>query len=263
MTKTKEGSKINIHTGHRDRLLEQVDKIGLENMTGIQQLEYMLTLAIPRKDVNPVAHALLSKFGSLHSVLEADSKTLENTGIVTKRAARILSSLPHINICHKKSKMGVRPKFNNSRVLYDYCSDFLKNKAKEELYIFCLDGQDYLLAAECVLRGTNTSIKFDLKDVNEAIVRHNARSVFLAHSHTSSNANPSNNDIQATKAICKLLEMLGIPLKDHIIIANENVFSFFQSQLLQKIKDEIKTKNISDILISAPKEGEFVYYDIE
>ena len=66
-----------IHAGHRQRLKERFQNSGLDNFTDIQVLELLLFYAIPVKDTNPIAHALLDHFGSLSQVLEADVEELK------------------------------------------------------------------------------------------------------------------------------------------------------------------------------------------
>ena len=56
--------KQNIHTNHRQRLFETVKQVGFDKLNDINALEFVLTFVIPRKDVNPLAHALLDKFGN-------------------------------------------------------------------------------------------------------------------------------------------------------------------------------------------------------
>ena len=62
---------MSIHEGHRQRLKERFLEEGLDNFTEVQVLELLLFYCIPRRDTNPIAHALLDRFGSLSQVLEA------------------------------------------------------------------------------------------------------------------------------------------------------------------------------------------------
>lgn len=60
-----------VHAGHRARLRERFLKEGLSGFSEHEVLELLLMFAIPQKDVNPLAHALIGRFGSLSAVLEA------------------------------------------------------------------------------------------------------------------------------------------------------------------------------------------------
>ena len=62
----------NPHKGHRERLKLRFLESGLDSFTDVQALELLLFYAIPQKDTNPIAHALLERFGSLSQVLDAE-----------------------------------------------------------------------------------------------------------------------------------------------------------------------------------------------
>lgn len=68
---------MSVHDGHRQRLKERFCKEGLDNFDEHQVLELLLFYCIPRMDTNPIAHALLNRFGSLAQVLEAPVEELE------------------------------------------------------------------------------------------------------------------------------------------------------------------------------------------
>ena len=67
---------MSIHSGHRSRLREQFLSHGLDTFADHQALELLLSYAIPRRDVNPIAHALMKHFGTLSAVFEASPQDL-------------------------------------------------------------------------------------------------------------------------------------------------------------------------------------------
>ena len=78
---------MSIHDGHRQRLKERFRSEGLDNFNDIQVLELLLFYAVPRQDTNPIAHALLERFGTLAQVLEAPVSELEKVKGVGHNAA--------------------------------------------------------------------------------------------------------------------------------------------------------------------------------
>ena len=58
-----------MHDGHRKRLTATVHKVGLDGLSDVQALEYILFYIFPRGDVNPLAHRLLSRFNNVPTVL--------------------------------------------------------------------------------------------------------------------------------------------------------------------------------------------------
>ena len=100
------------HAGHRQRMRERFRAGGLEGFADHEVLELMLFYAIPQRNVNPLAHRLLDRFGTLHAVLEAPVEELMKVEGVGQYAALLLSlfshaarrlemslSLIHISVC--------------------------------------------------------------------------------------------------------------------------------------------------------------------
>ena len=67
---------MGIHDGHRARLRKRFLEHGLENFAEHEVLELLLCYAIPRIDVNPLAHQLMERFGGLEAVLCASAEEL-------------------------------------------------------------------------------------------------------------------------------------------------------------------------------------------
>ena len=84
----------NVHAGHRARLRERFLREGLDGFSEHEVLELLLIYAIPQRDVNPLAHALIARFGSLAGVLEADAAELRQVSGVGENAAVLLSLMP-------------------------------------------------------------------------------------------------------------------------------------------------------------------------
>ena len=79
-----------LHKGHRQRLKARFQESGLDSFTDVQALELLLFYAIPQKDTNPIAHALLNRFGSLSRVLDADVEELKKVPNISDHAASLL-----------------------------------------------------------------------------------------------------------------------------------------------------------------------------
>ncbi len=86
-----------MHSGHRQRLRERFLNGGLDGMEDHTVLELLLCYAIPRKDVNGLAHELLHRFGSLSAVLDADQSALEQVPGMGENAAALLRLIPAMN----------------------------------------------------------------------------------------------------------------------------------------------------------------------
>ena len=86
---------MGIHDGHREKMRQRFLSGGLDHFADHEALELLLYYAIPRRDTNPIAHALLERFGSLSRVLEAAPEELEKVPGVGRRTARDIWEFYH------------------------------------------------------------------------------------------------------------------------------------------------------------------------
>ena len=91
-----DGKERPIHENHRARMQERVAHNGMESLAEHEVLEYMLYLAIPRQDTNPLAHRLIDHFGSFCRVMEATPQELMQVKGVGPRSAQLISDIMEV-----------------------------------------------------------------------------------------------------------------------------------------------------------------------
>lgn len=89
-------AKKYLHAGHRGRMRRRFLVNGLDGFSDHEVLELLLFYAVPRQDVNPMAHALIDKFGSLPQVLDAPEEALCSIHGIGPKIARFLTLIPDI-----------------------------------------------------------------------------------------------------------------------------------------------------------------------
>ena len=221
---------VNIHSGHRARLRNNLVSNRWENFDEHQILEYILSIVIPRKDTNPIAHELINSFGSLANVLDAsvdDLKTVKGIGDV---AATFLSSIPSIFKHYKMSKLIKKPELSSPSRIFEYYGSVFNHMASEEFHILCLDQQNMLIVKKVLAMGSNNEVAFSLKSITETAVRSKASAVVLVHNHPNGDTTPSPEDIEMTKQIYFNLIFNRILVLDHIIVGkNDNEYYSFKN----------------------------------
>lgn len=221
-----------MHEGHRQRLLQRYLDGGLEGFEEHEVLELLLFYALPRVDTNPIAHRLIERFGALAGVLEADPAELTHVEGIGERAAAFLSMLPDVLRAYEKSRLGARPVIRSVKDACDYARTLLFGKPYEQFYMVWLNTQGRVIHSDRLSEGSVTESPVYVNKVAAAALRHRAAKGFIAHNHPGGAVQPSRADIETTQAVLRALSMLGIELIDHIIISDDNAFSFQADSLM-------------------------------
>lgn len=217
--------KDNVHKDHRARVRETIRKTGVENISDINLLEYLLFYSIPRKDTNEIAHSLLDAFGSLNGVLNASYEQLLAIDGMGENSALLISLIP--GICRRYVESAEAKKINLSAP--EDAAEYLRTKyygeKKEIFYMLCLDASGNLLNCCKLGEGVPGTVLVDKRQTLEAAFRCNADTVIFAHNHPNGIAAPSKDDIDMTGDFVGLFRKVGIRVADHIIIAGNDSLS--------------------------------------
>ncbi len=220
---------MSIHDGHRQRLKERFLSEGLDSFNDIQVLELLLFYAVPRQDTNPIAHALLERFGTLAQVLEAPVSELEKVNGVGHNAAGLLSLVPQLGRRYQDDKMKDTKILTSVKACGEYLIPKFIGRRNETVFILCLDAKCKVLGCVEVGEGSVNSAGVSIRRIVETALAYNATTVILAHNHPSGLALPSGEDVQTTHRVAAALNAVEISLADHIVVADDDFVSIAQS----------------------------------
>lgn len=221
-----------VHDGHRSRKKEQFRNHGLDAFADHEVLELLLYYAVPRRDTNPIAHRLMERFGSLDAVFSAPIEELEKVEGVGESAATLLALLMPL---YRRIRTAPRAKetiLTSTERMGEYFIDLFLGVTREETYEACLDAKGKLLACYRVAEGGVDAVNINTRRLVENALKCGASAVALAHNHPSGIALPSPDDNTTTIAVWDALRAVGIPLIDHIIVADEDYVSLRDNGLL-------------------------------
>lgn len=222
----------NIHVGHRKNLRKEFLANGFVGKTEHQKLELLLTYAIPRRDVNPIAHKLIDEFGSLSQVIDASIEDLIKIDFITENAAVLIKLIPLFADSYNESKWGQKPDLSTSDKLIKYIKSKFIGQKNEVLYVISLDAKCRLISVNSITSAAKEYAEISLKEVASIVLKTQAKFIALAHNHPSGTLSASADDIMVTEKIKNALIPLDVTLIDHVIISGENTFCFSQNGLI-------------------------------
>lgn len=220
---------MGIHDGHRERMRRRFLEGGLSGFSDHEVLELLLFYAIPQGDVNPLAHELIDRFGSLSGVFSAPVELLTQVKGVGERTAVLLQLTAQ---AAQKARMADLQKeliLNTRANVGAYLLELFSEERNEAVYQLCLDAKGKLLACRRLGEGSVSAVNLDTRKVVQNAILYSASSVILAHNHPSGIALPSEADRAATDQVRLALEAIDVRLEDHIVVADHDFVSFSES----------------------------------
>ncbi len=220
------------YKGHRDRLRQRFIQGGAEALADYELLELVLFMAIPRKDVKPLAKNLIKHFGSYKNVLNAEHDKLAAFDGLSETSAITLKSVQAAAHRLMKHEVMNLPVLNSWARLIDYCTATMGHEKREFFRILFLNKKNELIADEIQGIGTIDHTPVYVREVAKRSLELGATAIILVHNHPSGDPKPSEDDIEMTKQICHALEALAIVVHDHLIISKNGHTSFRSEGIL-------------------------------
>lgn len=173
----------NVHKGHRERMRQRFLVEGAKGFADHELLELLLYYAVPRGDVNPLAHRMLAEFGTLSMLLSADPADISRRCGVKESTAVLLvlqSALAHRL---QQEKWRDKPVLDSVSKAGAFAVDLLSHYHYERFYVLCLDNRKQLIHSCMISEGTVDESVVYPRLVVEAALRYQASSVILMHNH--------------------------------------------------------------------------------
>lgn len=228
----------NIHAGHRQRMRERVQKLGIENLPDHEVLEFLLYPFIPLKDTNTIAHELIERAGgSLDKVFDSSIALLMSVKNMTRNAALFLTSMPQILKTYQLRKLGEKPMLDTIAHAVDYFRILLSDLTQEKMYLVIVNSKGKLVDKCEIGDSTSQECTLNVKSFIARTTNSGADNIFIAHNHPSGDPSPSMADYDFTRWLVSLCEIMGLKLVDHIVIADEGYYSFNEHGDLKQYKD--------------------------
>ncbi len=212
--------------GHRDRLRARFLASGPDALADYELLELVLFMAIPRRDVKPLAKDLLTRFGGFAGVLNASADELMKQDGVSENAAAALKAVQAAAHRLMKQELMQRPVLNTWTRLVDYCAAVMAHEPREHFRALFLNKKNELIADETQGVGTVDHAPAYPREIVKRALDLGATALILVHNHPSGDPKPSRADIDMTYAIKAAGETFGIVLHDHLIVARGGTTSF-------------------------------------
>ena len=205
-------------TGHRARLRMRLLEGGPEALLDHELVEYLLALALPRRDTKPLAKKLIHEFGGFGALLSADAEAIARAGELSEGAVAALKIAQATALRLLQSEIKDRTVLGSWQALLDYLHADMAHNPVERVRVLYLNAKNMLIRDELMSEGSVDEAAIYVREVIRRALDCHASAIILVHNHPSGDPQPSNQDIKLTREIVEAGRPLRISVHDHVII---------------------------------------------
>ena len=205
--------------GHRARLRDRLFEGGTNALMDHELVEYLLALAIPRRDTKPQARALVERFGGIGPLLEAGPDALRKEGLTDGMIGALMIAKATAQRL-LETRVENRPILSSWDALGDYLQATMAHSPVEEVRVLFLNAKNMLLANEAMWRGSVDESAVYVREVISRSIALGATAIIIVHNHPSGDPSPSKQDIRLTKELIEAGRHMRVTVHDHVIVGS-------------------------------------------
>jgi DNA repair protein RadC len=204
--------------GHRARLRQRLIDGGPDALLDHELIEYLLALAIPRRDTKPLARKLIRDFRGFGALLTADAGAIARVGGLSEGAVAALKIVQAAALRLLKEQVQDKPVLGSWQALLDYLRADMAHEAIERVRVLFLNSKNMLIRDEPMWEGSVDESAVYIREIMRRALDCHATAIIIVHNHPSGDPSPSQQDIRLTRDLADAGRHLGITLHDHVII---------------------------------------------
>ncbi|WP_305041490.1 RadC family protein [Geoalkalibacter sp.] len=214
----------------REKLLDR----GPESLSDAELLALVLRTGDAATRTSALDHArlLLARFGGLRQLATASITELcQIKGIGPAKAAELQAVF---QIARRFADARLRPgdRFTSSEEVFRSFHERLRDHKREVFYTLLLDSKNRVIREVPISEGSLTASIVHPREVFAPVIRESASAVLFVHNHPSGDPTPSREDIEITRRLKDVGELVGVRVLDHIVVGSDRYVSFADRGLL-------------------------------
>jgi DNA repair protein RadC len=203
--------------GHRARLRQRLFDGGGKALLDHELVEYLLALAIPRRDTKDQAKELIAKFGGIGPLLGASAETLEREGL-SESVIGALKIAEATALRLLESRTEAAPILSSWDALCDYLHAAMAHSRTEQVRVLFLNAKNMLIANEAMWDGSVDEASVHVREIIARAIQLGATALIIVHNHPSGDPTPSGQDIRITQDLVEAARHMKIAIHDHVIV---------------------------------------------
>ena len=204
-------------SGHRERLRRRLFDGGGKALLDHELVEYLLALAIPRRDTKDQAKALIARYGGIGPLLSASAETLRREGL-SESVIGALKIAEATSLRLLETRAEGAPVLSSWEALCDYLHAAMAHSRTEQVRVLFLNAKNMLIANEAMWNGSVDEASVHVREIISRAIQLGATALIIVHNHPSGDPTPSSQDVRVTQDLVEAARHMKIAVHDHVIV---------------------------------------------
>ncbi len=210
---------------------EKLIRDGAHCLSDAELLAIVLRTGIKGKNAVHMAQDLLNTFGSLRKLLRCDIYELTSVkGLGDAKFAQI-TAIQEIAQRSLQEELSTKAAIKSSQEASKFLMTKMRDNQQEVFACLLLNSCHQLISYQELFVGSINSAAIYPREVVKLVIKNNAAAIIFAHNHPSGSSKPSDADKVITRRLTLALELIDVPVLDHIVIG-ERPFSMAENKLM-------------------------------
>ena len=225
-----------------ERPREKLLKFGPETLSNAELLAIFLRTGVKNKSAIQLASEILEAFGGVRGLCIAKIEDLQETkGVGAAKIAQLKAAL-ELSKRYLQENIRQKPIVESSKEVFDLLYQSMRDLDYEILKVILLNGQNQIIDIVDAFKGSITSSSVYPREIVKLALKYSASALVFAHNHPSGISEPSEGDKQLTKKLIFACMTLGIEVHDHIVIGDNQYYSFADEGVIQLYEKEFERR---------------------
>lgn len=212
----------------QNRPRERFQKYGSSVLSDSELLAIILRTGTIGENVTDMSNRLIKEYG-LDKLFDCSLKELQKIkGIGPSKAMQVLA-MAELGKRYSQAKNPIN-KITQAKDVFDLFHNRLKNEKQEHFYIVMLNTKNHIIGEQLISRGILDASIIHPREIFKEAIKNSSSKILVVHNHPSGDPTPSKEDIEVTKKLIEIGEMINIHVLDHVIVGNEGFWSWIEKK---------------------------------
>ena len=214
-----------------ERPRERLKNYGVDHLSNEELLSIIIGSGTKNMSCKELSLEIMKEIKDITNLKDLTvEKLIKIKGVGISKASNILASAELGKRVYQTKTNDVE--LNNPDKIYEYVKDLFISKKQEYFYTLYLDNRNHLINKKLLFIGTINKSVVHPREIFKYAYLYSATSIIVVHNHPSGDIKPSKEDMLVTSNIVNIGNINKIPVLDHLIVGNNNYYSFNDNGLI-------------------------------